>query len=71
MNRTPVQSSNIASIGYDEGEKVLEVEFHSGAVYQYEDVPPEVHGDFMNASSAGRFFSENIRGIYLGARVPE
>jgi hypothetical protein len=33
--RTPVESSNIASVGYDKENQILEIEFHHGAVYQY------------------------------------
>ena len=39
MNRKPVRSSNISSIGYDSESKTLEIEFHSGGVYQYFNVP--------------------------------
>ena len=39
MNRTPVNSSNVSSVGYDPTSLTLEVEFHGGAVYQYFDVP--------------------------------
>lgn len=42
MNRKPVSSSQIAAVGYDPEASVLEVEFHSGSVYQYDGVPPEV-----------------------------
>ena len=35
MDRTPVRSSNIGSIGYNGASSTLEVEFHSGGLYQY------------------------------------
>lgn len=35
MEREPVVSSNIASIGYDENNNILEVEFNNGNVYEY------------------------------------
>ena len=35
-------SSAISSIGYDPDASVLEVEFSSGAVYDYYGVPPKV-----------------------------
>ena len=35
MIRQPVSSSNIRSIGYDSESNTLEIEFHSGGVYQY------------------------------------
>ena len=39
MDRTPVQSSNIRSVGYDPASRTLEVEFHSSGLYQYSSVP--------------------------------
>lgn len=51
MNRIPVDSSNIASIGYDAEDKTLEVEFNDGGIYRYYDVPPSVHERLMSASS--------------------
>lgn len=32
MDRRPVRSSNVASVGYDESSSTLEVEFHGGRV---------------------------------------
>ena len=40
MERTPVTSTDILSIGYDTDNQTLEIEFIRGAVYQYSDVPP-------------------------------
>ncbi len=39
MDRTPVSSSNLASVGYDSESMVLEIEFLNGSVYQYFDAP--------------------------------
>ena len=69
MDRTPVESSNIASIGYDAGTGTLEMEFHNGKIYQYFDVPEHVYQDIMSASTHGQFFHQNIRGIYRYARA--
>src|SRR5690606_38788946 len=35
IKRIPVTSSNIASVGYDKEEHILEIEFHHGTIYQY------------------------------------
>ena len=71
MERLPVKSTNIAAVGYDSELKVLEVEFvNSGAVYQYYGVPAEVYQDLMDASSPGRYFSQNIINTYTHARMP-
>ena len=61
MRRTHVASSAISSVGYDERSSVLEVEFESGAVYDYLGVPPKVYEDLLKASSKGTFVSRRIR----------
>lgn len=60
MNRTQVNSSNIRSIGYDLQVAVLEVEFTSGDIYQYYDVPEHLYQEFLRASSLGGFLNDNI-----------
>jgi hypothetical protein len=64
MERETVSSSNLASIGYDEENQILEVEFNHGGVYQYFDVPQSEYDALMNASSHGSYFSNNIRNEY-------
>lgn len=64
MERQNVSSSNLDSIGYDSENKVLEVEFKHGGVYQYFGVPESVYDELMNASSHGVYFSANIRNDY-------
>lgn len=61
IERTPVRSSALRSVGYDQEQRVLEIEFTNGAVYQYFDVPPEVHRGLMAAESHGRYFHQHIR----------
>jgi len=39
MKRQPVESSNLASVGYDAARQILEIEFNHGGIYQYYDVP--------------------------------
>jgi hypothetical protein len=69
MERIPVKSSNLASVGYDAETQVLEVEFTSGQVYQYQDVPPEKHKALLKAESLGRYFGQNIRGAHKFAKI--
>ncbi|HEY9045264.1 MAG TPA: KTSC domain-containing protein [Ohtaekwangia sp.] len=71
MLRTPVTSSGLASIGYDEDHAILEVEFTSGEVYQYLDVPLEVYEALMSAESHGTYFSKHIRPLYDFRHVEE
>ena len=69
MRRKPVSSSAISSVGYDRKEKTLELEFSSGGVYDYYEVPPKVYAELMAAESKGRFISEQIRGRYRSEKV--
>lgn len=38
MNRVPVQSSTVKSIGYDQQSGAMHVEFLNGSIYSYEGV---------------------------------
>jgi 3-hydroxyisobutyrate dehydrogenase/2-hydroxy-3-oxopropionate reductase len=57
--RQAVISQTVRSVGYQAG--TLEIEFTSGNVYRYLDVPKGVFLDFMQAMSKGSFFNERIR----------
>jgi len=69
MKREPVDSSNIVSVGYDSRKEILEVEFSSGGIYQYRNVPIVVHKKFMDSSSLGIFLSEEIKGRYRYKKI--
>ncbi len=69
MKRQDVDSSMLASVGYDEKTKTLEVEFNNGGVYQYFDVEKEVYETLMNAESLGSYFYHNIRDDYSYSRL--
>ncbi len=69
MQRQLVISSSIRAIGYDPAERVLEIEFRSGGVYQYFGVPPEVYQEFMGAPSKGKFFEEHLRDEFRYSRA--
>lgn len=62
--RTPLASSSIASVGYDGEAAALELAFHSGGVYRYDDVPREVYEGLLRADSKGRFFHDHVRGEF-------
>lgn len=61
VRQIPVSSTAIRSVGYDESQKVLTIEFPSGAVYEYHGVPADIHRDLMQAESHGRYFHRHIR----------
>jgi hypothetical protein len=59
MNRQPVSSSNLASIGYDPQSEKLEVEFINQTIYEYYNVPQVIYDQLMAASSHGVYFNAN------------
>jgi len=61
MERIPVSSSTLSSIGYDPETYTLEVEFLKGGVYQYYNVPGEIFEQFLHAGSKGTFLDQNIK----------
>ncbi len=69
MNRLPVDSSNLHSVGYDSSTMTLEIEFKSGGIYQYYGVPKEVYEQLLAASSLGKFFHANIRNVYRYGKI--
>jgi KTSC domain len=64
MQRTPVSSSNLSSVGYELSTSTLEVEFSTGRVYQYFDVPEHVYQELIHASSVGSYFAQSIKNSY-------
>lgn len=69
MERTPVSSSNIRSIGYESDTSTLEIEFHKSGVYQYHGVPQEVYDALMQAGSHGTYFNSYIKNSYATTKL--
>lgn len=67
MKRYPVASSRIAAAGWEDG--TLEVEFRSGHVYEYADVPQSTYVAMIQAPSPGKFLGENIIDKHVHNRV--
>lgn len=62
-------SSNIASVGYNAFDKVMEVEFQGGRVYTYDGITLDLYEDFMEAPSKGTYFANYIRPSFTGTQV--
>lgn len=69
MDRVPVRSSNLKSIGHDASSHTLEVEFHDSGVYQYHGAPVRVYEDLMSSDSLGRFLHRNVKGTYRHSKL--
>jgi len=64
MERFPVESEALASVGYDIFRHILQIEFTSGDIYNYMEVPERIYEDLMNSDSHGAYFQANIRDQY-------
>ncbi|MET0967427.1 MAG: KTSC domain-containing protein [Nakamurella sp.] len=68
LRRLPVESTSLASVGFDPATNQLEIEFRDGGVYRYA-VPRRIHQELMSADSLGAFFARRIRHHYPGWKV--
>lgn len=64
MQRTRVDSRAIVSLGYEEATRLLEIEFRSGSVYRYADVPRSVYEWLLRTPNKGVFVARQISGRY-------
>jgi len=63
MDRQQVDSSMALSLGYDELTFTLEIEFRSGEVWRYHNVPENVYLE-MISGSIGKYFQAHIKDQY-------
>ena len=69
MDRKKVSSSSIRSIGYDERNCLLEVEFNDGRINQYSGVSAEVHRRLVSAPSIVSYFRDNVEESFTAKRL--
>lgn len=61
IERRPVESSNIVSVGYCPDRKCIDVEFKNGGVYRYHDCDQALFNELMKAKSVGKFVHANLK----------
>ena len=64
MHVTAVESTTLATVSYDDGRELLQLEFCSQSIYQYFGVPALVHEALLGAPSKGSYFNQTIRGRF-------
>jgi non-canonical purine NTP pyrophosphatase (RdgB/HAM1 family) len=69
MQRIPVTSSDLVSVGYDELARVLEIEFKEDRIYQYFDVPKDIYKGLVKADSPGTYFFAHINAYFRYRKV--
>ena len=65
-----VQSSLLVSVAYDHDRATLQLEFGSGAIYQYFGVPVQSYQQLLQSASHGTYFNRNIRGLFRFVLLP-
>jgi hypothetical protein len=69
IQRQPVISSDLASVGYDAASQTLEIEFKATGVYRYFSVPADLYQSLLSTPSPGKFFLANIKGKFAWEKV--
>lgn len=69
MERETVDSSTVLSVGYEPTTSTLEVEFKTGRLYQYYNVPEPIYQQFMASDSKGKFLHAYIKPAYPYSQV--
>ena len=69
MDRIPVQSREIAVVGYEDRTETLEITFRRGGVYHYYEVPSGIHRELLKADSIGTYFTREIKERYSYQKV--
>lgn len=64
-----VASSDLRAVDYDEWSGTLVIEFHSGGVYEFHDVPAWEFAGLLRASSHGKYFHARIKDRYSCRRI--
>ena len=68
VNMIPVDSSNLSSVGYDDYNHNLYIQFRQGE-YVYYNVPRNVFQELMAAPSKGKYHAAHIKYSYRYDRI--
>ena len=69
MNRIPVKSRSIVSLGYDSTTHVLEIEFTKKEIFQYINIPQTVYAGLFQSSAKEDYFASFIKNRYYFFRA--
>jgi hypothetical protein len=69
MDRRPVNSSYIRSIGYDRERAVLEIEYVNSTLFRYYQVPHRIYRDLMRTRNEEHYIRTYVHLQYWGSPV--
>lgn len=64
-----VSSSNIESVGYNEENLEVYVQFLNGSIYVYKGVPLHEYENLRDAPSLGSYLHRNYKNVYPYERI--
>jgi hypothetical protein len=67
--RVDLSSTLLQAAAYQPEDELLEVEFRTGAVYRYCDVPVSIYEELLQADSKGRYFNQHIRNRFPTKKI--
>ena len=65
----PVNSSNVAAVGFDATNQTVYVQFLNGSIYAYKGVQEHEFENLRTAPSVGSYLNRNFKNIYPYERV--
>ena len=69
MHRTAITANGIAQVGYEDGSEILEIEFTSGNVFQFFNVPPRMFHQLMDTPFKEFYYQNNIHDRFPYKRI--
>lgn len=69
MPRIDLNSTGLEAATYQDQLALLELEFRSGAIYQYFGVPAQTYQELLLAESKGAYFHYHIRNRFPYAKI--
>jgi hypothetical protein len=69
MPRIELNSTGLQAATYQDQLALLELEFRSGAIYQYFGVPGQTYQELLLAESKGAYFHSHIRDRFAYAKI--
>jgi hypothetical protein len=64
-----LQSTSLKAAEYQPPNALLEVEFRTGDVYRYFEVPASIYQELLEAESKGRYFNQHIRNRFRTEKI--
>lgn len=65
---TAINSSAMLGVKYDAISETLSIQFPTGDIWDYQNVPAETFEELMASRSKGRFYVQQIKDVFEGAR---